>query len=858
MNRFITSIIQRSTIQNSCKLKQPCIYNYNFIKYSSSSSSTLLLAKNQQKQFSLSTLSFSSVGGGIRNFSSGGVSTETPQKTDEEINEEGRKMIADIEKLTLMGQYDDALALCDRLIKTNSFFTVNGYLIKSRLLLDYFKNPELALEQVGIANSLVQYYNPSNQRQLRYNIKTGALQVYYAMKKYQEALSVILEIIDQHSESVDADLLRSAYHFASIVKNYQQGHNVMTMLENRFPQQWKPTDSIYIGLAELGIGNLDKAAVRINVGLEQTKSEIGNDVATYMAYRGGMLAKGRYLLPNDHKERLEVFKILFAQEEDCLSAYMICECLIQLDNLQESDKFADIALKHWNDHTMSDMSQFYKDTVILNIYIVKLKAIIANKGKKELIDKLAVDAQAIFDRYRGGDRELEDKIDVFCMNFYFIYIHYVVKELPHDNSVWNDFMSSLSTAEKSLFYENVKLNQSESDVKATVTRISRNSKEIQAIITRYNSKVFKIINFTPYHHAHQPFEKIGWEFHKYPTSIEMLELKLLEDQIFDRSTFDNAMEQTDKLIQSNGKSVHLAMKAYLMSKELDNVDQIWNQIDKALKADKYDNEQERILVQIIKGMMYMSTYSFDEGLELAKTLLEKHPNSPQVKMFYVRALVLNGDATKIPAAIEFLKTIVKTEKYTNPILVINSLNRLGFIQLYLGNGKEAMEYFTSIYESGLALPQSKAGSNYFTRRGIFDSMVEIIISDYNQILKLRPDFIEVIYSRALANIAIGNRRWSLIDLQKIEDLFQEKPELLEYEGNQGIASTLENLKAILMKEPSVISLEMRNILERGYTVLSSQAVLDILEDPKKSEYYRVLLHQLENNKLLEEEMALEK
>ncbi|EFA86835.1 hypothetical protein PPL_00640 [Heterostelium album PN500] len=476
-----------------------------------------------------------------------------------------------------------------------------------------------------------------------------------------------------------------------------------------------------------------------------------------------------------------------------------------------------------------------------------------------------------------------------CLTFLSNTINYYVAKLDINTTEMSDFFGSLADKDRSLIRKALKSEIQSSEQLNTLNEIKSNSIAIQSIINQflennknnlqvdrlaklfkcievlaglhlmandikftnillshYNCLIYKMetreFNQYHFHMGHSPFNAIAWEFDSLPKTKEEFVSHFCEDKILDIETLQDAIQSCDKNIQSVGTSIYYAMRAFILFNEYDKIilKRVDTLVNQAVQIDKYHDIEERIMVQIIRASFLVRTYAFKEALDLSTLIYRSHPNNDAVSA----QEVLN-------TYIERLNNNDSMNTQDKATKLINAINRLGYIQLYVGDGEKATEYFNSIYKQGLAAPTSKSTSNYFTRHGLFEAKLKIMIKDLNEIISINPGEVVSLYNRSLLNIGLAKKDEVIRDLVEIQSIATEHPTLLEDPTFKSILTATNRMYDKIKKtEVKYMKVDMRSLLRHGYTSMVSFTT-HFNPDKNKQHYYEELSQSLS----IEEEMA---
>ncbi|EFA86836.1 hypothetical protein PPL_00641 [Heterostelium album PN500] len=371
MNRCITSILQRSN--TSLRFSTLQCYNNNIYKSISNTNSKSRSTNNSQRSSSSFSIvshnnnnnnnntriqcNFNVFGGfSIRYFGSGigfGFGFETVDSINNYNNnssdnnsQEMIKMMGQIDQFVLMGQYDDALALCDRMLRVDSEYIITIHLAKARILLDHYGDSEKALEECNKAHAAKSRFESSCHKSLTFNIDLTKLHVLVEQDNVKAASHLALAIVAQHPDDIDAPFLRSAFLACNNAEDHQSCRKILMLLQNRFPDEFTPIESIYLGITEFNLGMKDDALERINIGLSSCPASEYKNLRN--VFFSALTVKAA-LLQDKPKEQIDTLKILVELQPDSLNSYKLCSTLSQLDRYEEAYKYAELSLKCWNE-----------------------------------------------------------------------------------------------------------------------------------------------------------------------------------------------------------------------------------------------------------------------------------------------------------------------------------------------------------------------------------------------------------------------------------------------------------------------------------------------------------------------------
>ncbi|EFA86841.1 hypothetical protein PPL_00646 [Heterostelium album PN500] len=872
MNRLLSSILQRSSKQKPISLSN----NINYNNYSNGTTLNALVPTttktnsvflnhlslysyniiNQDRlKLNSTTSNSNSI---VKSFYSSGVNNQ------DQINADAFKLIGEINRLTLLDQFDEALVLCEKVLQTRNAYLVSALLVKAKIFLMYHKDTDKAMYEINTAYQVVNMNNP---------------------------------------ERVNARLLRSAGNAAARCSDYQLVVRFLTLLSEQYPSEFTAIDSIYLGTAYFHLNDYQKALERINFGLSNClPSEYKTDPQTFYT---ALKIKTSPLMPKSPpQENIETLKILFDMKQECLTAYGIALNYSELGQLENAYEYVKLFFKYWNDQSVVQLDQAKKDSFLLNMFIIKGEMLKVKDLPVAEADMILADTQRILDTYKN------DEFDRHLLGVYSPVLSFYVSRLPkHYDVDIKLVMDSLSPEEQKDLRQTFPIDVKHPELLKGFNQINRISKSIQRIIREYLEnnqfksvyldhvvKLFKcmevvsgsrmlamdsqqavlrdIINFynrtihsigivqsiltVKWFPKHQPFCDIAWENKTFPTTAEQL-ADVFEDLFFKMDTLPVAISQVDqRLISPNAKSIDFALMAYLLIADATKLDinGAWASIRQAINLDRFDNDFERKMVHLVRGYLYVNTFQYYEGLDRMRSLYQQYPDFNPIKSQYIKTLLVNGE---VQEAKSILLDIINNNNNNNDNnqLIINSLNWLGLIETRAGNGRSAIDYYNSIYSRGLDVPTSTASSNYKTRRGIFEAQLSIMVKDLEEILAVHPKLVKPRYLLSLIAITMGDNSLGHRHLLKAKEVKESTKEVSENPALQGIFELLEPLLKLTANSMDLIGVprSMRENLEDFSNSLKEITNSDKYQDLTKSSYYNDQILLLKQSLMVEEQMA---
>ncbi|EFA86837.1 hypothetical protein PPL_00642 [Heterostelium album PN500] len=923
MNRCITSILQRSN--TSLRFSTLQCHNNNIYKSissrsnnsqrSSSSSSFSIVSHNNNNNNNNTRIQCNlNVGSCARYFGSGvgGIGFSTLNRNNNNNNsgdnksQEVIKMMGQVDQFVLMGQYDDALALCDRILRIDSEYIITIHLAKAKILLNHYGDFEKALEECNKAHAAKSRFESSCHKSLTFNIDLMKLHVLVPQGNIKAASLLSLAIIDQHPDKIDAPFLRSASLACNGAQDYQSCHKILMLMKNRFPNEFTPIESILLGVTEFNLGMYDDSLKSVNIGLSSCPASEYKNSPQKQFFIDALVVKV-VILQDKLQEQIDTLKILIELQPDFINAYKLCSNLSQQDRFEEAYKYAELSLKCWDDESSKYIDQSTKEGFLLHIGTVQTKALqtmnidisLSSKEVAQILER----SLKIIEKYNQqqiyGER---------CVNFLSNTINYYINKFDLNSVEMSDFFSGLAAKDRSLITKTFKSEIQSSEQLNTLNEIKSNSIALQSIINQflennknnlqvdrlaklfkcievlaglyltandikftnilvyhYNCVIYKMeireINQYQYHKSHAPFNAIAWEFDSLPKTKEEFVNHFYEDKIPDIETLKDAIAICNKNIESVGTSIYYAMRAFFLFHESDKIvlHTALSLVNQAVQIDKYHDIEERIMVRIITAYFLIRTYSFKEALDLSKQIYGLYPNNDAVCMSHAQTLVVNNE---FKAAQEVLNTYI--ERLNNndsmntqdkTIKLVNAINRLGYIQLYVGDGEKATEYFNSIYKQGLAAPTSKSTSNYFTRHGLFEAKLKIMIKDLNEVLEKNPIEVLSLFTRSLLNIGLAKKDEVIRDMLKIQSIATEHPILLEDPTFKSILTSTNKMSEDIKKtDIKHTQIEMRTLLLQYYSLMVNIAT-HFMEGKNRQHYYQQQHDDLTFSLSIEEKMA---
>ncbi|EFA86839.1 hypothetical protein PPL_00644 [Heterostelium album PN500] len=95
------------------------------------------------------------------------------------------------------------------------------------------------------------------------------------------------------------------------------------------------------------------------------------------------------------------------------------------------------------------------------------------------------------------------------------------------------------------------------------------------------------------------------------------------------------------------------------------------------------------------------------------------------------------------------------------------------------NGISAHDCFDRIYLLGLEDESSKSVSNFFTRRGLFESKMLMILNDLNRAIESHPNVIWLRFNKAAIYSILAKSDLLNEEIANINKLFDSNPALLD-------------------------------------------------------------------------------